>query len=575
MILGHIAAILHSDPQLMSLPSTPVVGCLGGGQLGRMMGYAAHRLGVRLVCLDPQGEESPAGQVTSAVAGSFTDAAAIERLAADVDVLTVEIEHVNAATLRALQTSHPKLQIHPSPDTIALIQDKFAQKQFCRDVDVPLGPFTVIDSVADAVAAGARFGYPFMLKSRHWSYDGKGNAVVANEAGIAAAIATLAPTFAPGKLYAEKWVPFAKELAVMVVRQGSDVRAYPVVETTQQDNICHTVLAPAALPTAALHDAATAMATKVVAALSGNGIFGVEMFLTTDNTLLLNEIAPRPHNSGHYTIEACETDQFENHIRAVAGIPLGSCALKVGASWMLNVLGTEDPKVTTDLLAHAATVPGASVHWYGKAAIRPGRKVGHITVVAPTLAALLDRAETLCPAAKPAVAKPPVVGIIMGSDSDLPTMAAAAKVLDQFDVPYELSIVSAHRTPERMYRYAQAARGRGIQVLIAGAGGAAHLPGMVAALTPLPVIGVPIQTKALSGMDSLLSIVQMPRGIPVATVAIGNAMNAGLLAVRMVGGEANLTKMQAFLEAQEAEVNGKIDKMATDGWSAYLASMNL
>ncbi|EQC38033.1 AIR carboxylase [Saprolegnia diclina VS20] len=559
----------------MSLPNTPTVGCLGGGQLGRMMGYAAHRLGVKLVCLDPAGDASPAGQVTSTVAGAFTDAAAIEALAAKVDVLTVEIEHVNAQTLRALQASHPKLQIHPSPDTIALIQDKYAQKVFCRDVDVPLGPFTVVDSAADAVGAGARYGYPFMLKSRHWSYDGKGNAVVASEAAIPSAIAALAPTMGAGKLYAEKWVPFTKELAVMVVRQGGDVRAYPVVETTQANNICHTVLAPAVLPDASLHAAATAMATKVVAALSGNGIFGVEMFLTSENTLLLNEIAPRPHNSGHYTIEACETDQFENHVRAVAGIPLGSCALQVGASWMLNVLGTADPKATTDLVAHAATVPGASVHWYGKAGISPGRKVGHITVVAPTLSALLERAKKLSPSAAPHDIKAPLVGIIMGSDSDLPSMAAAAKVLEDFDIPYELSIVSAHRTPERMYSYAQSARARGLQVLIAGAGGAAHLPGMVAALTPLPVIGVPIQTKALSGMDSLLSIVQMPRGIPVATVAIGNAMNAGLLAVRIVGGEENLTKMQAFLDKQEAEVNDKIATMETNGWSTYLANMKL
>ncbi|OQR90015.1 phosphoribosylaminoimidazole carboxylase, partial [Thraustotheca clavata] len=419
----------------MSLPNVPTVGCLGGGQLGRMMGYAAHRLGVNLICLDPQGKESPAGQVTQSVDGSFTDAAAIETLANKVDVLTVEIEHVNAQTLRSLQKSHPKLQIHPSPDTIALIQDKFAQKEFCRDVDVPLGPFMAINTQADAVAAGTKYGYPYMLKSRHWSYDGKGNAVVASEKDIAAAIKSLAPEMAAGKLYAEKWVPFSKELAIMVVRQGTDVRAYPVVETTQKDNICHTVLSPAVLPNKALHEAAKEMAMKVVSALSGNGIFGIEMFLTADNKLLLNEIAPRPHNSGHYTIEACETDQFENHIRAVANIPLGSPALKVGASWMLNVLGTAKPEETTKLIAHAATVPGASVHWYGKAAIRPGRKVGHITVVADSMSALLERAGQVSPSAKPSVKPSPVVGIIMGSDSDLPSMAAAAKVLEQFDVP--------------------------------------------------------------------------------------------------------------------------------------------
>ncbi|RHY61505.1 hypothetical protein DYB34_012170 [Aphanomyces astaci] len=561
-----------------SLQGGPRVGCLGGGQLGRMMGYASHRLGLSFSCLDPQGSESPAGQVVPTVTGSFTDAAAIEAFAAQCDVLTVEIEHVNAQTLRALQTSHPSLAIHPSPDTIALIQDKLAQKEFVAALNLPVGQFRRVDSLAEAEAAGAAFGFPFMLKSRLWSYDGKGNAVVDSPASLASAIAALAGNepLTPGKLYAEKWVPFVKELAVMVVRQGSDVRSYPVVETTQHNNICHTVLAPAAIPPSVLA-AADALASTAVASLSGNGIFGVELFLTADGHVWLNEIAPRPHNSGHYTIEACNTDQFENHLRAVAGLPLGSPALKVGASWMLNLLGSSDPAETTSLIALSHTVPGSAVHWYGKAAIRPGRKVGHLTVVAPSVAELRARALVLSPTANTLLPKvpSPVVGIIMGSDSDPPAMSAAAKILDDFDIPYELSIVSAHRTPERMYTYAQSARARGLQVLIAGAGGAAHLPGMVAALTPLPVIGVPIQTRALSGMDSLLSIVQMPKGIPVATVAIGNAANAGLLAVRILGGDANLTKMETFLAAQEREVQGKIDKMEEQGWSAYLGNMSV
>ncbi|ETV96064.1 phosphoribosylaminoimidazole carboxylase, ATPase subunit [Aphanomyces invadans] len=562
-----------------SLQGGPRVGCLGGGQLGRMMGYASHRLGLSFTCLDPQGSASPAGQVVPTVAGSFTDAAAIEALANQCDVLTVEIEHVNAQTLRALQTSHPKLAIHPSPDTIALIQDKFAQKEFAAALNLPLGAFRRVDSMAEAEAAGAAFGYPFMLKSRLWSYDGKGNAVVDSRATLESSIAALAgkDALSPGKLYAEKWVPFTKELAVMVVRQGSDVRCYPVVETTQHNNICHTVLAPAAIPSTVLA-AASSLANKAVAALSGNGIFGVELFLTSDGSVLLNEIAPRPHNSGHYTIEACETDQFENHLRAVAGLPLGSPALKVGASWMLNLLGSSDPSETTSLMDLSHTVPGAAVHWYGKAAIRPGRKVGHLTIVAPSLVELRARALVVSPATAALTipsTKQPVVGIIMGSDSDLPSMSAAAKILDDFEIPYELSIVSAHRTPERMYTYAQSARARGLQVLIAGAGGAAHLPGMVAALTPLPVVGVPIQTRALSGMDSLLSIVQMPKGIPVATVAIGNAANAGLLAVRILGGDANLSKMESFLARQEQEVQGKINKMEEQGWSAYLANMSV
>jgi phosphoribosylaminoimidazole carboxylase len=166
------------------------------------------------------------------------------------------------------------------------------------------------------------------------------------------------------------------------------------------------------------------------------------------------------------------------------------------------------------------------------------------------------------------------VGIVMGSDSDLPTMVAAAEILQQFAVNYEIKIVSAHRTPSRMYSYAQSASERGLQVIIAGAGGAAHLPGMIAALTPLPVIGVPIFTSTMNGQDSLLSIVQMPRGIPVATVAIGNATNAGLLAVRILGATDSdlLKKMEDYMLKQETEVLKKADKLEIGGYKSYLES---
>ncbi|GLD95725.1 hypothetical protein PINS_up004403 [Pythium insidiosum] len=297
----------------------PVVGVLGGGQLGRMMAAAAHRLGLELVVLDPLGAQSPAGQLgVGAIAGSFTDEAKIQELAARCDVLTVEIEHVNAAVLQRLE----RVQVHPAPQTIALIQDKFQQKQFFAGVDgVHVAPFAVVASHADAAAVGQAFGYPFMLKSRLLAYDGKGNAVVSQPSDIADAFAKLGASNAKdggAMLYAEKWVPFVKELAVMVVKAGTDVRAYPVVETTQKDSICDTVLAPAQV-SAATYAAAQQLALHAIEKLEGNGIYGVELFLTADGGVLLNEVAPRPHNSGHYTIEACETDQFEQHLRAVAG----------------------------------------------------------------------------------------------------------------------------------------------------------------------------------------------------------------------------------------------------------------
>lgn len=252
--------------------------------------------------------------------------------------------------------------------------------------------------------------------------------------------------------------------------------------------------------------------------------------MTTLGAIYINEIAPRPHNSGHYTIEACETSQYANHLRAVLGLPIGSAALKVPASAMLNLIGLSASLADLQPVIDAAlSTPGARVHLYGKAACRAGRKMGHITLVAPSDAALADRlrpllaalpsssdAETALyapPAPAPGAGKSharPLVGVIMGSDSDLPVMLPAARMLERFGVPYELTIVSAHRTPDRLVEYARAAAPRGLRVVIAGAGGAAHLPGMVAAMTALPVIGVPVKGSSLDGVDSLHSIVQMP-----------------------------------------------------------------
>lgn len=224
------------------------------------------------------------------------------------------------------------------------------------------------------------------------------------------------------------------------------------------------------------------------------------------------------------------------------------------------------------------------MHWYEKPEIRKQRKMGHITVVGPTMEIVRQRMKWIIntkgiqdyPKENPGVVAAsslgPPVGIIMGSDSDLPVMALAAEVLDSFGVEYELTVVSAHRTPERMVSYAQDAHKRGVKVIIAGAGGAAHLPGMVASLTPLPVIGVPVKGSHTDGMDSLLSIVQMPRGIPVATVAIQNATNAGLLAVRMLGVEAPelVEKMSDYQHSLKEMVLEKAERLETVGWQEYL-----
>ncbi|CAM9528991.1 unnamed protein product [Chrysoparadoxa australica] len=483
----------------------------------------------------------------------------------------MEIEHVNVEVLEELVAGGKKVE--PSPATVRIIQDKYQQKLFMEKQEgVALSEFLETPQASDVAAAGRKFGYPLMLKAKRMAYDGRGNAVIKDENGIQAAWDQLGGR----ELYVEAWVPFVKELAVMVVRSVTgDVASYPVVDAVQLDSICYTTLAPARISQQA-QAAAKKFAETAVASLQGAGVFGVEMFLLADDTILLNEIAPRPHNTGHYTIEACECDQFENHLRAMLGLPLGGTDLVVGASMMLNILGSGDTASTTVLMQKALEIPGASIHWYGKGEARKGRKMGHITFCAPSMRELSERVKpyglSVCDEAGKEGCSGNLVGVIMGSDSDLPTMRAAADILDKFSVPYELTIVSAHRTPQRMTEYASTAAAKGLKVIIAGAGGAAHLPGMCAAMTTLPVIGVPVKTSTLSGVDSLHSIVQMPRGVPVATVAIGNATNAGLLAVRMLSmsDERLASEMEQYLATAEGEVLAKADKMSAMGWRAYL-----
>ncbi len=423
------------------------------------------------------------------------------------------------------------------------------------------------------------FGYPLVLKSRCLAYDGRGNAVVRSESDIAAAWASLS---SKGALYVEQWVPFTHELAVIVARDPSGkCVTYQTVHTIQQDNICHVVVAPAQI-SGAIQERAREVAYKAISSLGGAGVYGVELFVLADGSVMLNEIAPRVHNSGHYTIDACVCSQFEQHIRCVLGMPLGDTSLKCGAAAMVNVLGTGDNAEaeadTWAICSRAFSVPGTSVHWYGKAGVKRGRKVGHINVTGESASQVLGRVSTILAGTSSTSAESlpeeaPLVGVIMGSDSDLSVMSVAAQTLRDFKVPFELTIVSAHRTPKRLFEYATTARKRGLKVIIAAAGGAAHLPGMVASLTPLPVIGVPVPLKHLDGVDSLYSILQMPRGIPVATVAIGNATNAALLAVRMLGSFITDAgdKMQAYQEKLEAEVLHKAGNLEEKGWEAFMA----
>ncbi|KAL1341759.1 phosphoribosylaminoimidazole carboxylase, chloroplastic isoform X3 [Arachis duranensis] len=563
------------DPVSLSNDELPVrglseviVGVLGGGQLGRMLCQAASQMAIKVMVLDPQ-ENCPASSLSyHHMVGSFDDSATVEEFAKRCGVLTVEIEHVDVDTLEKLEKQGVDCQ--PKASTIRIIQDKYLQKVHFSQNGIPLPEFMQIDDLEGAKKVGELFRYPLMIKSRRLAYDGRGNAVAKTENELPSAVDALGG-FSRG-LYAEKWAPFVKELAVIVARErNNSISCYPVVETIHRDNICHIVKAPANVKWK-IRERAAEVACLAVRSLEGAGVFAVELFLTDDGQILLNEVAPRPHNSGHHTIESCYTSQFEQHLRAVVGLPLGDSSLKTPAAIMYNILGEEEGelgfRLAHQLIRRALTVPGASVHWYDKPEMRKQRKMGHITIAGNSLGNIESDLATIVEGKRldDKSAVTPRVGIIMGSDSDLPVMKSAAEFLEMFDVPHEVRIVSAHRTPELMFSYASSAHERGIQVIIAGAGGAAHLPGMVAALTPLPVVGVPVRASTLDGIDSLLSIVQMPRGVPVATVAVNNATNAGLLAVRILSvADDNLrSRMSQYLEDQKQMVLKKGDKLQNE-----------
>lgn len=522
-------------------------------------------MGIPLLILD-SGNDTPAKQITPTPAGHsshpdgpFNSEPDILKLAQASDVLTVEIEHVNASVLEAVE-KEGKCDVQPSAATIKLIQDKYRQKVHLEQHGIAVAPFEPITSDAtpqEWEALDRKLGMPVMLKSRTMAYDGKGNSPLKSidPKDIEASISELSTATKSQNLslYAEKWMPFAKEIAVMVVRNvKGDVVSYDAVETMHKDSILRVCLAPLRMHdwdsklkakslgqdapshpfSESVNTRAKNLAEQAVGVLSGAGVFGVEMFLMPDGSLLINEIAPRPHNSGHHTIEACHTSQFENHLRAILSLPLGSTALRVPAAAMVNLIGSSeswDP--INKVVRRALELPGATVHLYGKAQCRRGRKVGHITVTGENDAVVRNITRQLLEASDDVPAKwidqhlgpdptaaqstihshpQPLVGIIMGSDSDLPTLLPASRILDEFKIPYELTICSAHRTPHRMVEYARSAAGRGIKCIIAGAGGAAHLPGMVASETALPVVGVPVKGSVLDGVDSLYSIVQMP-----------------------------------------------------------------
>jgi 5-(carboxyamino)imidazole ribonucleotide synthase len=370
------------DAVRASLRYPALLGILGGGQLARMMAEAASQLGVEVAILEKEAG-SPAGRIAAReVVGGWLDLDRLAALAEGTLAVTLENEFVDIAALEWLEAHG--VAVYPSAHSLALIQDKYEQKQFMRAAGIPTTDFAPVSAVEDVTRAAAEWGWPLLLKGRRNSYDGYGNATVRGPDDIAPAFDRLG--FPTRTLYVERWAPFTRELAVMVAR-GRDgaVVVYPTVETEQRNHICHIVRAPApGAPETAQR--AAQIARRAVVAIDGVGVFGVELFELANGAILYKEIAPRPHNTGHYSIEGCVTSQFENAVRAALGLPLGSAAMVAPAAVMVNTLGLRDGPAEARGMAQALTIPGAHVHVYGKLASRVGRKMGHVTALGASVA---------------------------------------------------------------------------------------------------------------------------------------------------------------------------------------------
>ena len=364
------------------------IGIIGGGQLGMMMAQSAKSMGFYVTVLDPT-PQSPAGQVVDKqIVADFNDEKAIIEVARQLDFLTFEIENTNGKFLDELEKKVDCI-INPSGKSWRLFQDKMAQKHLFEKGKIPMPKFFPVASFSDLEKAAKKFGYPFILKARFNAYDGRGNALVKKKEDLEVSWKKLNSN----QLYAEEFVDFDKELAIMVARNfKGKIALYPVVETIQKNNICHYTLAPAQI-SPQIKKKAVDLATKTTKLLEGAGVFGIEMFKTKDNRVLINEIAPRVHNSGHYTIEACYTSQFEQHIRAVTGLPLGNTEMIVPASVMVNILGDRLGPADVSGMGKVLTIPNVSVHIYNKKDTKPERKMGHITVVGKNIFEALKKAD--------------------------------------------------------------------------------------------------------------------------------------------------------------------------------------
>lgn len=366
------------------------IGIIGGGQLGKMMILEAKRLGFYVVTLDPT-LHCPSHSISDEhIVADFHDKQAINELAKKVDVITYEFEHIDVQSLSELEEQG--VVIYPSVKSLRIIQNKYLQKQALQEKGLQIPRFGSVHTLEDIYQYGEQFGYPLMLKTCKDGYDGKGNFLIKTKEMAEEGFQTL---YHDNELMVEEFIPFECEVSIIATRGiNGDKVIYPVAYNIHKNSVLDITIVPAGIPES-LEKHAKEVAKQVMDVFDGVGTFCIEMFVKDEHNIYINEVAPRPHNSGHYTIEGCRVNQFENHIRAICGLPLGDTSLLL-PTVMVNLLG-EEANGKTDVvgLEESYQIPGVNVHIYGKETSKIGRKMGHFTVTASTKEEALEKANII------------------------------------------------------------------------------------------------------------------------------------------------------------------------------------
>jgi len=569
--------------------STTIIGIIGGGQLGKMLmettdpsKYQNKKIKFMVYSFEePRVIFDAISQIKFEwIQGDLQDYQGLVNFCNQCDLVTIEIENVN---IQALKDVKNRVPVYPSPDIIEMIQNKKTQKEFFYRNQFPTAKFISYQSEKSSLDAVNKIlsqtnSSQVVNKLQIGGYDGKGVKIV-NQANSFQEDLFTEPSIV------EEMIDIHKELSVIIARNlaGETIVYDPVEMVFNDQNMLDYLVSPANLEgNTKLDKNIKILAINLANKLNLVGVLAIEMFLTKSGQILINELAPRPHNSGHHQIDCYNYSQYDLLIKCLLNQSLGEISLQNTnnnqITIMVNLLGHDHmDNMTSDApyLECAETfihTTGFKLYDYRKISSKPNRKMGHLTYNTQ-LSYPIDNQKIFKIATRLKVSyrygfdwktsnTNAVVGVIMGSSSDLPIVKEAITILRDFQIPYEVKIVSAHRTPYQMSEYAKLAQSsKNMKVLIAAAGGAAHLPGMVASMTTLPVIGIPIKStnSMMNGLDSLFSIAQMPAGIPVATMATNGAKNAGLMAVRILA--TSDQRLRDLLDAYQLVLEDKVDQM--------------